>query len=428
MKHLLLTNILLIAAFAQAQDLYFPPAQDDGWETTAMADIGWCEDRLPAVNDFMTSSDSRSLMILKGGKIVVEEYYNGHSRDSLWYWASAGKTLTAMEIGILQSEGALDITDSTSDYLGSGWTSCTPEQEAAIQIRHQLTMSTGLDYTVQSSDCTDPDCLLYLGDPNSEWFYHNAPYTLLSDVIEEASGLGRNVHTFLSVGQKTGILGGWLSIDENIVFVSKTTTMARFGLLMLAEGEWSGETILADKDYYQQMISPSQDLNPSYGYLWWLNTGPTYRLPTTTIDFSGRLLSNAPAEVYMALGKNGQIIVVDPTSDLVVVRMGDSPDQSLVPTAFVQELWDQVQSLSCTTSTDPLSESDIKILPNPTSDVLTIHTEDQVSLAKVYSISNGQLMTTANSKYIDTTSLPAGLYIISITTARGTYTKRFVKS
>ena len=69
-------------------------------------------------------TNTKSFIILKDGKIVLENYLNGHSDTTYWYWASAAKSLMAVIVGKAQEEGYLNIEDSTSTYIGSGWTSC----------------------------------------------------------------------------------------------------------------------------------------------------------------------------------------------------------------------------------------------------------------------------------------------------------------
>jgi CubicO group peptidase (beta-lactamase class C family) len=53
----------------------------------------------------------------------LENYFNGHSVNKHWYWASAGKTLTSTVTGIAEQEGYLNINSKVSDYIGTGWTS-----------------------------------------------------------------------------------------------------------------------------------------------------------------------------------------------------------------------------------------------------------------------------------------------------------------
>ncbi|WP_452228156.1 MULTISPECIES: hypothetical protein [unclassified Lacinutrix] len=54
---------------------------------------------------------------------------NGYTSSSSWYWASAGKTLTATLIGIAEEEELIDTNNKVSDYLGTGWTSASLEKE-----------------------------------------------------------------------------------------------------------------------------------------------------------------------------------------------------------------------------------------------------------------------------------------------------------
>ena len=84
-------------------------------------------------------------MILVNGRIVMEEYFNGHSATSTWQWNSAGKTLVASTTGIAQQEGLLNIQNRVSQYIGTGWTSVPLAKENLITSRHLLTMTSGLN-------------------------------------------------------------------------------------------------------------------------------------------------------------------------------------------------------------------------------------------------------------------------------------------
>ena len=161
MRPLLLLPLMLLAVSLPAQQLYYPPLFGNTWATTDPAELGWCTDQLPALYDFLEDSNSKAFIVLKDGRIVLERYFGTFTTDSVWYWASAGKSLTAFLAGIAYQEGLLDLDAPTSSYLGAGWTSCTPEQEEAITVRNQLTMTTGLNDT-GDLDCTDAACLTYL--------------------------------------------------------------------------------------------------------------------------------------------------------------------------------------------------------------------------------------------------------------------------
>jgi hypothetical protein len=87
------------------------------------------------------------------------------------------------------------------------------------------------------------------------------------------------------------------------------------------------------------MINTSQNLNESYGYLWWLNGKSTFMVPSLQIRFPGSFTPNAPSDMVCGMGKDGQYICVVPSLDLVLVRMGQNPDQSLVPFMFLDDIW-----------------------------------------------------------------------------------------
>jgi len=155
--------------------LYFPPTNSSTWETTDPSTLGWCQPKIDSLYHFLEANSTKAFILLKDGKIVLEKYFNGHSATNNWYWASAGKTLTSTLVGLAQQDNKLNISDLSSKYLGSGWTSCTPTQENKITIRHQLTMTSGLNDALADPYCTTNTCLQYKADAGTRWAYHNAP-------------------------------------------------------------------------------------------------------------------------------------------------------------------------------------------------------------------------------------------------------------
>ncbi len=332
--------------------LYFPPLNSDEWEVTNPEELEWNTAAIPGLFTYLEQNNTRAFIILKDGKIVIEEYFGNtilggttFNENSQWYWASAGKTLTAALVGIAQQEGALEINDPTSTYLGEGWTSMPSEKEQMITLRNQLTMTTGLNYEVTDLDCTLPSCLIYKTDPGQQWYYHNAPYTLLETVVENATNTNYNTYTDEKIESKIGMNGQWRKLGYNNVYWSTARDMARFGLLILNEGKWEDEVVLSDIAYYNQMLSPSQELNPSYGYLWWLNGQESVIFPGLSNSFPIPLSENAPLDLFAGLGKSGQFVEVIPSKNMVVIRMGESPDNSLVPIAFHDEMWEKINSV-----------------------------------------------------------------------------------
>lgn len=373
------TFLIFIALYlsASAQSLYFPPVQGNTWDTLSPQSLNWCPEKMDSLIHFLDTTGTKAFIVLKDGKMVMEQYFDAFTVDSFWYWASAGKTLASFLTGLAQEQGHLSINDPVSDYLGKGWTAMADSLEQQITIRHQLTMTTGLDYTVGNFDCTDPVCLQYKAPPGTQWFYHNAPYTLTHDVVEAATGTNYNVYTYQQLANRTGITGLWFKSGYNEVFGSTPRVMARFGLLMLAGGVWDGDTIMHDQQYLKEMITPSQNLNASYGYLWWLNGQASYMLPTVTFTFPGMLVPNAPPDMYAGLGKNDQKLYVIPSQNMVIVRMGNAANQSkLASSSYDNQLWEYLSHMECNAvgispAIHPDSES-FRITPNPASDYIAI--------------------------------------------------------
>lgn len=324
--------------------MYFPPA-GTGWETTTAATLGWNEAAVPALLEFLSKNNTRAFLLLKDGKIVIEAYmgkqFDGtteFSASSNWYWASAGKTLTSAVVGIAESKGLLNLDAKTSAYLGAGWTDLTSAQEDKITVRHQLNMTTGLDDGVANKDCTDKSCLVYKAAPGTRWAYHNAPYTLLDKVISSATGKTLNSYLTDELKAKTGMDGQFIATGSNNVYYSTARSMARFGLLLLNKGKWSGQQLVPEA-YVSLMLQTSQTLNQSYGLLTWLNGKSSFMIPAQQTVYTGSITPNAPPDMVAAMGKNGQLMNVVPSKGLVVIRMGDAPDNTLVPFLFQDELW-----------------------------------------------------------------------------------------
>lgn len=433
MKKFLTPIFILVASVSiQAQSLYFPPLTGNTWETTDPATLGWCPAKIDSMLNYLGDNDTKAFIVLKNGKIVIEKYYGTFTQDSLWYWASAGKSLTSVLVGIAQEEGDINIDSSSSHYMGNGWTSLTPQQEKAITVRHQLTMTSGLDDgAAGGADCTLPPCLVYEAAPGTRWAYHNAPYTLLDSVIHNATGMTLNSFVTQKVKQKTGMTGFYFKSGYNNVYISNARSMARFGLLMLNKGKWNNQTVLGDTTYYNDMIHTSQNPNLSYGYLWWLAGEASYMMPQAQFVFPGSAISNAPDDMFAALGKNGQIINVVPSQNLVLIRMGNEPGSGsfLVSNLFDNEIWGYMNDLTCATNSITENNSlNIKVYPNPTTDLLylgdgtTIYDNILVS-----DVQGKEIMNIKNVSTISVNHLKSGLYFLKVAKANEGFVGSFVK-
>lgn len=361
-KYLLISLLLSFINQTNGQS-YFPPILENAWDTIHPSTYNIRQSDIDSSLAFLARNDSKAFIVLKDGKILHEHYFGTFTRDSSWYWASAGKTITAFAVGMAQNQAYLNIDSPTAHYLGAGWTSLLPAQEAQINLWHQLTMTTGLNDDVADDNCNTPACLTYMAPAGTRWAYHNAPYTLLHEVVAAATGLGWQQYFNQQISARTGINGLWL----NHVLFSRPRAMARFGLLMLNNGIWNGDTLLGDTAYMHAMTRPSQSINPAYGYLWWLNGQSSFMLPDLQASLPGALLPQAPAEMVMGLGKNDQKLYLLPSRNIVIIRMGNGAG-SEVPIVFDREFWPYLAPILPPLGTATTPEPDITpylLFPNP---------------------------------------------------------------
>jgi len=375
--------LLFFACKSSLAQVYFPPAAPASWDTLSPARFGWCQAQIDSLYSMLETENTKAFILLKDGKIVLERYFGGHTPSSNWYWASAGKSLTATLVGIAKANGNLQLTDSTSKYLGAGWTSATPAQEGAITVWHQLTMTSGLNDNLGDPFCTIDTCLQYLAPAGTRWAYHNGPYTLLDGVISGATGQTLNQFTNQRLKQATGMDGLFIPSGFNNVYYSTARSMARFGWLIYNRGWWNGQAVLNDSVYFNQMVNTSQPHNLSYGYLWWLNGKASYKLPGSQINIPGFMNPDAPADMIAAMGKNGQFINVVPSQGMVWIRMGDAPDNSPVPFLLQNKIWQYLNRLPCGQSATVAEQSlpRWKLYPQPASEVVFLQPGDATALS-----------------------------------------------
>lgn len=404
-----------------SQSIYFPPLTGNTWDTISPQSLNWCQYKIDSLFNYLDSNNTKAFILLKNGKIVIEKYFGTQTQSSPWQWASAGKTITSFLVGIAQQQGHLSISDTTSHYLGQAWTNCTQSQEEKITIRHQLTMTSGLDDGVTDNSCTVDTCLIYKADAGTRWAYHNAPYTLLGSVLSNATNITLNAYATQELKNHTGMTGSFFSVGNDEVFFSNARSMARFGLLILNKGKWDNNPLMTDTNYFNQMTNTSQQLNNSYGYLWWLNGKTSYMVPSSQIVFPGFLSPNAPADMIAAMGKDGQFCNVVPSQNLVWIRMGNAPNSLPVPFLMNDKIWEYINDLDC--SSTGLNEENTKqnlftMFPNPCNEILNIKSGKQILKIEILN-AQGQVLKTEsiqkNEVSISIKELMSGLYFVNTT-------------
>lgn len=323
--------------------MYFPSITTNDWETKTSTSLNWNQNAIQPLKDFLIQKNTKSFMILVNGRIVMEEYFNGHTSTATWEWNSAGKTLTTATFGIAQQEGLVNSNTRVSQYLGAGWTTAPLLKENQITNKHLLTMTSGLN---DANNLVIPANLTYLADAGTRWSYHNV-FQKLMDVVEKASNQPYETYFTNKLKTKIGMDGSWNNGLIFRIYYSNTRSMARFGLLALNKGKWNTEQIVSEA-YFNESVNTSQTINPSYGYLWWLNGKSSFMVPGSQAIFLSNLIPNAPTDMYAAMGANDQRIYVVPSKKMVVVRMGNAADPtnpSFAISGFDNTLWEKINAV-----------------------------------------------------------------------------------
>ncbi|MEM7143392.1 MAG: serine hydrolase [Actinomycetota bacterium] len=274
-----------------------------------------------------------AFVVVHRGQLVAERYGDGIDRDTQLESWSMGKSLTAALVGVLMADGAFELDDAAP--VPAWQAADDPRRE--IRIRDLLQMSSGLEFSSSDGpldwlDTGYPDHIrVYSGGLDTFDFvlsrpaehprqtvgrYRNCDPLMLGYLIQqEARERGEEYLTFpqRALFDRIGIRRQVLETDAHGNFLltgfdyGTARNWARIGLLYLNDGVFLGERVLpAGFAEFCRTPAPAWD-QPEYGGQCWLNGVGAWDLPASTMVMAG---------------DGGQHVFVDPTHDLVIVRMG----------------------------------------------------------------------------------------------------------
>ena len=297
---------------ASAQTVW--PGED--WETATPASQGMDAEGLEKAKVWLESHNSKSGVVIRHGRIVAEWYFGDADRHSKFAAYSTSKSLSSMATGLAIADGKLALDHTVGKYIPDA----SPAGKRAVTVKQLLSMSSGVH--------NDPgigqreDLFSYAlrtapmdHEPGAKWDYNNTGLALLSPVFQKATG--KHIDEFLSerVFLPIGIRSADWKWEHREGFAlpysgchTTARSLGRIGLLVRHQGKWNDKQIVPAA-WLTESIAPSQDLNKSYGYLWWNNT--TNKWP------------GVPKDAYAALGKWDNNIFVAPGLDLIVIRQSD---------------------------------------------------------------------------------------------------------
>ncbi|MEZ5333246.1 MAG: serine hydrolase [Thermoanaerobaculia bacterium] len=270
------------------------------------------------------SERQRSLLVMHRGELVGEAYFHGAGPETAANLKSVTKTLTSALVGVALRRGCIESVEvPVAPLLAERYRARLDGETPPLTLRHLLTMSSGLtpvDYgTVQESD--DWLAALLAGSTDAEargtlFTYDTPVLQLLTAALTAACG--EPVET-LARDELLGPLGGeipfWRTDPQGLVLGGNDAYLVPRDLARLGElyrrGGTVGERRILDASFVEesvavQIVPAEPTINHGtlsvrgYGYLWWL------------LDLDGR-------QAYAALGHGGQVVLVVPAEELVVV-------------------------------------------------------------------------------------------------------------
>lgn len=292
--------------------------------------------------DFAGTRSSYAVLVLLDGRILAEQYWNGHDRNSTAPLYSASKSFISTLIGIAIAERKLTGVTQSVGALLDEWK--TAKGYSEITIEHLLTMTSGLEggkpnflkSSISRDERAFATSLPLDATPGTRWDYHNSAYRLLFDVLAAGTKTSVDQYSQEKLFEPLNIEHArWkkkrFGKNQYAHLEMSARDAARFGLLYLRNGKWRDKQIVP-VHWIEQATSPVyRKVNSSYGYLWWLNGGDEYFLPLDANRYLGPIFPDCPADTYAALGMNDQKIYVVPSLDLVVVRLGDRASKRSAP-------------------------------------------------------------------------------------------------
>lgn len=263
--------------------------------------------------------------------------------------ASIQKSVIAVLVGIAVQKGLVDVETPVSTYIGAGWTEKNAGEEPKILVRHLLEMSSGLSRRLTQQ-----------GPPGTIWFYNTPAYHHLKLVLEATSGMSLNELTQAWLGEPLGwTLTTWERRapaqfspkgprKEDVLatgLLSNAEELLSFGRMILDRGQFNGKTVIEDDDYFHAMLTTTQTLRASYGYLWWLNDAPFEPLRGRKTDNKGRsktqraMVLQAPRDLVAAKGSGDQRLYVLPGKRAVIIRLS-KPGFNRAAGVFDRPFWE----------------------------------------------------------------------------------------
>jgi len=338
---LIITIVLLVmSALASSgpsiEDLLavdYTPLPGDDWEVSTPAEQGL--DPMLVAELYYNAAELEtlySLLVVKNGYLIAEDYFNEGSIDQKDRLQSVTKTYTSALVGIALEQGYLSSVDQKMlDFFPEVADQITDPRKEQITIRELLQMRTG--YPWEETDPALWDGLLsghypplieefpLIADPGTEFHYSNLSSNWLGIIVDRATGTNLKAYAeenlFLPLGMEAGEWGMDAEGHNNGCADLHLTARdaAKFGLLYLNDGEHEGNQVVPANWVHDSLQRYSEDINVTGGFP--ANWGLSFR----NVGYGYQWWSARVGEHHfdLAWGHGGQLIVLLDELDMVIV-------------------------------------------------------------------------------------------------------------
>jgi CubicO group peptidase (beta-lactamase class C family) len=313
------------------------PAGSEPFEQVAPEEVDLDPGAVRDAIGFATTRNAYSVRVYRHGCLAgasVLDPLTETMPNDVW---STTKAVVSLLTGRAATLGLLHIDDPIGDFLPRF--RGVDAEHRAITIRQLLTETSGLRFNWTPELAGMPaDTVRYTlalpfdHEPGTYNEYAQYTLTLLAYVVERAVGedlqafaqrelfgpLGIARRAWFWERERAGHTAGWAHLHMAPLH------LARIGALMLNEGVWRGQRLL-DAAWLEEAHTPTEP-NPAYGFALWTNSGDgavTPSIPSRKVIEGPRsLVKSAPADMYLSIGFQDQLIMVIPSLDMVIVRTG----------------------------------------------------------------------------------------------------------
>ena len=241
-----------------------------------------------------TYKQINSIIVIKNGELLIEEYFNGAERDQTHDPRSVGKTFASAILGIAIDEGYIkSINQQLKDFYNLQEYKNFSTEKQNVTLQDLVTMSSGFEGNDDDPNSSGNEENMY---PQENWVnwtldlpmandrspgersvYFTAGVVVLGDILHKSVPEGLEVYADKKLFKPLGISNyQWQHTPQNVANTAggiRLTPLdfAKFGQLYLNKGQWNGQQIIPKK-WVDATLTRHYETgfhNNGYGYLMW---------------------------------------------------------------------------------------------------------------------------------------------------------------